>query len=137
MSESTTLTNPSPTGRQHVLELGGQRAVVTAVGASLREDTVDGRDAVLPFDQGPDRAGVLGRGARPVAEPPARRRVLYDGHTFEVPLTEHLRHTALQGLVACTTFETVDADATSVTLEHVIVPNHGYRGRCACGSRTR
>ena len=126
MSVSTTLTTPLPTGRQHVLELGGQRAVVTAVGASLREYTVDGRDVVLPFDEtaiAPAFSGAV------LAPWPNRLRdgvYSYDGSTFEVPLTEHLRHTALHGLVATTTFDTTDADATSVTLEHVIVPTHGY-----------
>ncbi|KQY21463.1 aldose epimerase [Cellulomonas sp. Root485] len=123
---STTLTTPLPTGRQHVLELEGQRAVVTAVGASLREYTVDGRDVVLPFDQAAIAPAFSGAVLAPW---PNRLRdgvYSYDGSTFEVPLTEHLRHTALHGLVATTTFDTTDADATSVTLEHVIVPTHGY-----------
>ena len=126
MSVSTTLITPLPTGRQHVLELGGQRAVVTAVGASIREYTVDGRDVVLPFDETqipPAFSGAV------LAPWPNRLRdgvYSYDGTSFEVPLTEHLRHTALHGLVASTTFETTDADTTSVTLEHVIVPTHGY-----------
>lgn len=126
MSVSTTLTTPLPTGRQHVLELGGQRAVVTAVGASLREYTVDGRDVVLPFDESeipPAFSGAV------LAPWPNRLRdgvYSYDGKTFEVPLTEHLRHTALHGLVDHATFETTAATATSVTLEHVIVPTHGY-----------
>ncbi|WP_456789771.1 aldose 1-epimerase family protein [Cellulomonas sp. P5_C5] len=123
---STTLTTPLPTGRQHILELGGQRAVVAAVGASLREYTVDGRDVVLPFDEteiAPAFSGAV------LAPWPNRLRdgvYSYDGHELEVPLTEHLRHTALHGLVAQTTFETTDATDSSVTLEHVIVPTHGY-----------
>ena len=126
MSVPTTLTTPLPTGRQHVLELGGQRAVVAAVGASLREYTVDGRDVVLPFDESqipPAFSGAV------LAPWPNRLRdgvYSYDGVAYEVPLTEHLRNTALHGLVAHTTFETTDAGATSVTLEHVIVPTHGY-----------
>jgi aldose 1-epimerase len=126
VSVSTTLTTPLPTGRQHVLELGAQRAVVTAVGASLREYTVDGRDVVLPFD---DSAIAPAFSGAVLAPWPNRLRdgvYSYDGSSFEVPLTEHLRHTALHGLVAQTSFDTTDADATSVTLEHVIVPTHGY-----------
>lgn len=126
MSVSTTLTAPLPTGRQHVLELGGQRAVITAVGASIRSYSVDGRDVVLPFDEAeipPAFSGAV------LAPWPNRLRdgvFGYEGHTYEVPLTEHARQTALHGLVAHTTFETTDADATSVTLEHVVVPTHGY-----------
>lgn len=126
MSVPTTLTTPLPTGRQHVLELGGQRAVVTAVGASLREYTVDGRDVVLPFDEAqipPAFSGAV------LAPWPNRLRdgvYSYDGTTYEVPLTEHLRHTALHGLVASSAFETTGSSTTSVTLEHVVVPTHGY-----------
>jgi aldose 1-epimerase len=100
--------------------------VVTAVGASLREYTVDGRDLVLPFD---DSAIAPAFSGAVLAPWPNRLRdgvYSYDGSSFEVPLTEHLRHTALHGLVAHTSFDTTDADATSVTLEHVIVPTHGY-----------
>ncbi|MEZ0447342.1 aldose 1-epimerase family protein [Cellulomonas sp. ICMP 17802] len=124
---STTTITPLPTGRQHVLELGGQRAVVTAVGASVREYTVDGRDVVLPFDESeipPAFSGAV------LAPWPNRLRdgvYVYDGEQYVVPLTEHApRLTALHGLVAQTAFTTVDADSTSVTLEHVVVPTWGY-----------
>ena len=127
MSVSTTTTTaPLPTGRQHVLELGGQRAVVTAVGASLREYTVDGRDVVLPFDETQIAPAFSGATLAPWPNRLRDGAYGYGGETFEVPLTEHARQTALHGLVAHTTFSTVDADATSVTLEHVIVPTHGY-----------
>ena len=84
MSVSTTLTTPLPTGRQHVLELGGQRAVITAVGASIRSYSVDGRDVVLPFDEteiAPAFSGAV------LAPWPNRLRdgvFGYEGHTYEV-----------------------------------------------------
>jgi aldose 1-epimerase len=115
-----------PTGRQHVLEVGDQRAVVTAVGASLREYTVGGRDVVLPFDEADIAPAFSGAVLAPW---PNRLRdgvYSYDGTAYEVPLTEPARQAALHGLVAQTTFDTTDADATSVTLEHVVVPTHGY-----------
>ncbi|MET0789105.1 MAG: aldose 1-epimerase family protein [Cellulomonas sp.] len=123
---STTTTTPLPTGRQHVLELGGQRAVVTAVGASLREYTVDGRDVVLPFDESEIPPAFSGAVLAPWPNRLRDGAYGYRGETYEVPLTEHHRQTALHGLVAHTTFTTVDADETSVTLEHVIVPTFGY-----------
>ena len=126
MSVSTTLTTPLPTGRQHVLELGGQRAVITAVGASLREYSVDGRHVVLPFDEHeipPAFSGAV------LAPWPNRLRdglYEYEGRTYQLSLTEPARQTALHGLVADVAFETVAQDGTCVTLEHVIVPTHGY-----------
>lgn len=126
MSVPTILATPLPTGRQHVLELGGQRAVVTAVGASVREYTVDGRDVVLPFaadEIPPAFSGAV------LAPWPNRLRdgsYEYAGQHYEVALSEPGRQTALHGLVAHVAFETVAQDATSVTLEHIVVPTHGY-----------
>src|SRR3954454_3572133 len=121
-----TTTTPLPTRRQHVLERGGHRAVVAAGGASLREYTEDGRDVVLPFDESQIAPAFSGATLAPWPNRLRDGAYTYGGETFEVPLTEHARQTALHGLVAHTTFETVADDATSVTLEHVIVPTHGY-----------
>jgi aldose 1-epimerase len=117
---------PLPTGRQHVLELGDQRAVVAAVGASLREYTVGGRDVVLPY---PEDAMAPAFSGTVLAPWPNRLRdgtYRFEGATYEVPLNEHDRQTALHGLVAHTTFSTVDESADSVALELVVVPTHGY-----------
>lgn len=126
MSVSTTITAPLPTGRQHVLELGDQRAVVAAVGASLREYTVDGRDLVLPFDESQIAPAFSGAVLAPWPNRLRDGDYSYDGVSYEVPLTEHARRTALHGLVAHTTFATVVAEQAAVTLEHVVVPTHGY-----------
>src|SRR3954454_8483161 len=121
-----TTTTPLPTRRQHVLELGGHRAVVTAVGASLREYTVDGRDVVLPFDESQIAPAFSGATLAPWPNRLRDGAYGYGGDSFEVPITEHGRQTALHGLVAHARFTTVDEDATSVTLGHDIVPTHGY-----------
>ncbi|WP_315093465.1 aldose 1-epimerase family protein [uncultured Cellulomonas sp.] len=123
---STTLTTPLPTGRQHVLELGGQHAVVAAVGASLRTYTVDGRDVVLPFDETEIPPAFSGAVLAPWPNRLRDGEYGYEGVTYEVPLTEHVRQTALHGLLAHTPFDTVAADATSVTLQSVVVPTYGY-----------
>ncbi|WP_028047653.1 aldose 1-epimerase family protein [Cellulomonas sp. URHE0023] len=117
---------PLPTGRQHVLELGDQRAVVAAVGASLREYTVGGRDVVLPYPQ--DAMAPAFSGTVLAPWPNRLRDGLYEfeGVTYDVPLNEHDRQTALHGLVAHQTFSTVDAGSDSVTLELVVVPTSGY-----------
>lgn len=123
---TSTLPTPLPTGRQHVLERGDQRAVVTAVGASLREYAVGGRDVVLPY---PDDAIPPAFSGAILAPWPNRLRdgeYRFEGVTYEVPLTEHDRLTSLHGLLAHTTFTTADESADSVTLEHVVVPTPGY-----------
>ena len=120
---------PSPTGQQHRLVLGDQRATVTEVGAHVREYVVAGRDVLVPF--GEDQIPPAGHGAVLAPWPNRLRdgRYTWDGVERQVPITEPSRGTALHGLVQ---FERwyVPADApatdTSVTLEHDLVPTKGY-----------
>ncbi|MCR6491664.1 hypothetical protein [Cellulomonas sp. P24] len=46
------MNTPPPTGVQHHLVHGDQRATITEVGASLREYAVGDRDVIVPFDVG-------------------------------------------------------------------------------------
>lgn len=117
---------PSPTGDQHVLRHGDQVAVVTSVAASLREYRVDGRDVVLPFAE--DRIAPAFSGAV-LAPWPNRLRdatYRYRDTTYQVPLTEHERLTALHGLVSYQRFAAVEVAADTVTLRHDLVPVPGY-----------
>ena len=109
-----------------MLELGDQRAIVAAVGASLRQYAVGGRDVVLPY--GEDQMAPAFSGTVLAPWPNRLRDGLFrfEGVNYDVPLNEHDRQTALHGFVAHTTFSTVDESAGSVTLEHVVVPTHGY-----------
>ncbi|WP_326522655.1 aldose 1-epimerase family protein [Cellulomonas edaphi] len=118
----------NPTGLQHTLRLGDQHAVVTAVGASLREYRVGARDVVLPFDEDAIAPAFSGAVLAPWPNRLADGEFDRDGRTYEVPVTEHGRRNALHGLVAYVAFDAVEQadDGTSVTLEHTIVPTPGY-----------
>ncbi len=109
-----------------MLELDDQRAVVAAVGASLREYAVGGRDVVLPYAQDAMAPAFSGTVLAPWPNRLRDGEFRFEGVTYEVPLTEHDRQTSLHGLVAHTTFTTVDETPSSVTLEHVVVPTTGY-----------
>lgn len=120
------MNTPSPTGDQHVLRHGDQVAVVTSVAASLREYRVGDRDVVLPFA---DDAVAPAFSGAVLAPWPNRLRdatYAYRGATYQVPLTEHERQTALHGLVAYQRFDVVDAGDAAVTLRHDLVPFPGY-----------
>jgi aldose 1-epimerase len=120
---------PSPSGRQHVIVLGNQRATIAEVGASVREYVVGSRDVVLPFAA--DRIAPAYSGAV-LAPWPNRLRdgqYTYSGVDHQLPLTEPGRHVALHGLVAHARFEPapdVPPTADSVTLVHDVVPTEGY-----------
>lgn len=120
---------PAPSGRQLELVLGAQRATIAEVGASVREYAVGARDVVLPF--APDRIAPAFSGAVLVPWPNrlADGRYTYAGVQRQVALNEPERSTALHGLVAHARFTPApDAPvtATSVTLEHRLVPTAGY-----------
>jgi len=115
-----------PSGAQHVLERGAHRAVVAAVGASVREYTVDGRDVVLPFDEDVIAPAFSGAVLAPWPNRLRDGEYTFDGVDHEVPVTEHARRTALHGLVAYTAFVEVSSGPDHLTLEHVVVPTPGY-----------
>lgn len=118
---------PSPSGRQHHLVHGDHRATIAEVGASIREYAVAERPVTLPFAEdviAPAYSGAV------LAPWPNRLRdgeYTVDGVTYEVPLNEHDRRTALHGLVSHARFTPVgEPTGTSVTLRHDIVPTPGY-----------
>lgn len=122
---------PAPSGRQHHLALGDQRATIAEVGASVRTYAVGGRDVVLPFDE--DVIAPAFSGAVLVPWPNRLRdgQYTWDGTDHQVAVTEPDRGTALHGLVAHARFERVAAGSgpdgdTSVTLRHDLVPTPGY-----------
>ncbi|MCC2334738.1 aldose 1-epimerase family protein [Cellulomonas wangsupingiae] len=120
------MNTPPPTGDQHVLRHGEQVAVVTSVAASLREYRVGDRDVVLPFAV--DSIAPAFSGAVLAPWPNRLRDATYRfrGVTYEVPLTEHARLTALHGLVAYERFTPVAVAEDTVTLRHDLVPTPGY-----------
>lgn len=118
---------PAPSGTQHVLRHGEQYAVVAAVGASLREYRVGERDVVLPFAEDEIAPAFSGATLAPWPNRLADGLYGYAGGTYQVPITEPDRLTALHGLVATTPFVVAgEAGADTVTLTTTIVPTHGY-----------
>ncbi len=109
-----------------MLRHGDQVAVVTSVAASVREYRVGERDVVLPFDV--DAIAPAFSGAVLAPWPNRLRDATYRFRdtTYQVPLTEHERLTALHGLVAYTRFDVVEATDDAVTLRHELVPTPGY-----------
>jgi aldose 1-epimerase len=116
----------APSGRQLAITDGRHRAVITEVGAGLRELTVDGDAVVWPY--GPDVMSGGGRGQ--VLAPWPNR--LEDGTYFfggveaHVPLDEPDRHNAIHGLVRWLTWQVDEHTDRSVRLSCVLAPQPAY-----------
>ncbi|TNU75962.1 aldose epimerase [Miniimonas arenae] len=119
---------PSPTGSQFVLHDADSNAtaVVTEVGASLRSFAVAGRDVVVSYPE--SDLSPAGHGA--ILAPWPNRldhgRYTWDGETYQVPITEVERSTALHGLVQHVRWSLVDATTTQLVLAVDTVPVGGY-----------
>ena len=88
-----------PTGRQIPLEHGDFRAVVTELGASLRELTWRDRPLVLGFGEDELPLAYQGTVLAPWPNRIADGRYRFQGTSYQLALTEPDRRNALHGLV--------------------------------------
>jgi aldose 1-epimerase len=113
-------------GDEYRLRHGDYTATLTQVGAGVRMLRLGDRDLVLAF--APDEVRPRYRGAL-LAPWPNRvvdGRYTFDGESFRLDLNEPERGHAIHGLVAWARFDLLDADESSVTLGHRLVPRTGY-----------
>lgn len=119
---------PAPSGTQFVLRdpATNATAVVTEVGAMLRVFDVDGRDVIVPFGQ--DEIAPAGHGAILAPWPNRLRDGQYefDGTSYQLPITEVERGTALHGLAMWERWELLDATTDQLVLGLDTVPVGGY-----------
>lgn len=116
----------SPTGAQYELRRGGQYAVVTEVGATLRRYDVDGRQVVDGF--GPDERPDGGRGQVLAPWPNRVRdgRYSFAGQEHQLALSEVAKHNAIHGLVRWAGWTETGRSTDAVTLTTTVWPQPGY-----------
>jgi aldose 1-epimerase len=115
-----------PSGHQHVIRHGDQRAVVVQVGGGLREYEVDGFSVVDGY--GVDEMAAHGRGQVLVPWPNrlADGRYELGDQTYQLPISEPPSLNAIHGLVRWSGWDVLDATASSVRMGHVLWPQTGY-----------
>jgi aldose 1-epimerase len=118
--------SPWPSGRQHLIELGNQRAVVAEVGAAVRCYSVGERDVIVPFEADEMAPAFHGAVLLPWPNRLADGRYAFDGQTHQLPLTEPERQVALHGLVCWERWSLVQHTATQVVLRIDTVAIPGY-----------
>ena len=111
-----------PSGEQYELVFGDQRAVVVEVGAGLRtyDDLLDG----YPVDE----MSTSGRGQilAPWPNRIAEGVYAFDGHEYQLALTDPSEHGAIHGLVRWATWSVVEREEARIVLEHLLHPQPGY-----------
>jgi aldose 1-epimerase len=132
MDAAKTAAGPAvnPTGTQFEIEGGGYRAVVTEVGAGLRElevDTPEGRrPLVYGFGEGqPVRSGA-GQLLAPWPNRIADGRYRFDGEERQLDLSEPVFHNAIHGLVRWAEWRVTGREADRVALAVRLHPHPGY-----------
>ncbi len=115
-----------PSGEQHEIAFADQRAMVTEVGATLREYSVAGRQVIEGF--GPGEVCSGGRGQVLVPWPNRVRDGSYEfgGTRHQLAQSEPERHNAIHGLVRWVPWRLLDRAPDRVQLGFTIHPQPGY-----------
>jgi aldose 1-epimerase len=117
----------APSGTQWTIRANGQEAVIVEVGGGVRTYTADGRDVVSGYEGHEYAVGCAGQVLAPWPNRIRDGQYAFGGEHQQLPLTEPERHNAIHGLVNWTRWTAVDATEDSVTVEHDLVPQPGYR----------
>jgi aldose 1-epimerase len=110
----------SPTGTQFTISGFGQRAVVTEVGASLRSYRVRGREVLAAFGADDVPEGYPGATLMPWPNRIDRGRYRFRGETYQTPVNERARDTALHGLVHAVNWRLRRRSPREVVLGYVL-----------------
>jgi len=115
-----------PSGEQFEIVSGDRRAVITEVGATLRELTAGGREVIDGFGAGEMCGGGRGQLLLPWPNRVRDGRYEFGGDTLQLPLTEVARGHASHGLVRWAAWRLLLRSEDRVELGHVIHPQPGY-----------
>jgi len=115
-----------PSGRQYPIGHGGQRAVITEVGAGLRTYTLDGEDLIDGYAE--DEMCTIARGA-PLLPWPNRLqdgRYEFGGVTHQTALTEPAKQNAIHGLTRWRNWSAAEHEGDRVLMTLLLHPQEGY-----------
>ncbi|MFZ0170958.1 MAG: aldose 1-epimerase family protein [Acidimicrobiales bacterium] len=121
----------APSGRQFAIGDGDTEAIVTEVGASLRELTIGGEPVVWGYGVNEMASGGRGQVLAPWPNRIEDGTYSFGGVTAHVPLDEPTRHNAIHGLVRWLLWEVAEHVANRVTLRCELAPQPAYPWRLA------
>lgn len=115
-----------PTGAQHELRFGEQRAVAVEVGGGLRCYEVNGRPVLDGYGEHEEVTGARGQHLLPWPNRLADGRYRWEGADQELPLTEPERHNAIHGLLRWTNFSVQRAGEAELSMTQRLYPQPGW-----------
>jgi aldose 1-epimerase len=120
------MTRHLPSGRQHTIVLGDQRAVVVEVGAGLRSYAVGGREVLSGYREQEMATSARGHPLIPWPNRLQDGQYTWEGTQHELPLTEPGKHNAIHGLVRWGNWTLTLQTTAEVELGYVLHPQPGY-----------
>ena len=126
-----TATREPASGRQIELVHGTRRAVVVETGGGLRAYEVDGRELLDGYSAAEVPPDARGQVLIPWPNRLRDGRYRFDGHEYQLPLSEPAKANAIHGLVRWANWTEYRHDAATVTMTHVLNPREGYPFRLA------
>ena len=113
-------------GRQYELRRGDALAVVTELAAGLRLYSRGGTALTESYGDADIPPGATGITLAPWANRVEDGVWYLNGKKLQLDITEVSRNNASHGLLRNSSYELVDEDEYSVTLEAAVFPQHGY-----------
>ncbi|MBE7188930.1 aldose 1-epimerase family protein [Jatrophihabitans endophyticus] len=115
-----------PSGEQYDLHLGEQSATVVEAGGGIRSYRHGDRDVLHPYDV--DALCDGGHGAVLVPWPNrlADGRYRFDGHDYELDITEADKHNAIHGLLRWQPWQAIQRSGSHVVMVTRVAARKGY-----------
>lgn len=107
---------PPRTGNQYTITHGEYQATITQLGATLRQLTWRGIDVVVPLEADDIVSCCHGQILIPFPNRIAQGKYTFENVTYELPIDEHERQTAIHGYGYRCFWELVSLSNSSVTL---------------------
>jgi aldose 1-epimerase len=116
----------APSGAQYRISRGNEHATVVEVGAAIREYRSGEREVFQSYPEHGVSWAFHGAVLVPWPNRVRGGRYGFDGESYQLGLTEPLRHNALHGLSAWQPWSLLDHSAESVALQNRLFPSPGY-----------
>ena len=117
---------PAASGRQHEVRHGDHVVTVVEVSGGVRAYTVGGADVLDGYGAGEMCVGARGQTLAPWPNRIADGAYTFEGESYQLPLTEPERRTAIHGLVRWANWIPEEEGDSRLTMSYRLHPSPGY-----------